>query len=127
MASKSMSALAFIGLNVLDAYLTKVALTLGARELNPLAVLFGSDLLLKGLLAAAIVLGLYFWGKMRLLLPLCFGMFGVCLWNLALCLIGGGLIGHGMGNIVSAVGIVAFGLGFAYALLLPLMLCLIYR
>lgn len=122
-----MSVLAFIGLNVLDAYLTKVALTLGASEVNPLAALFGSDLLVKGFLAAAIVVGLYLWGKEKLLLPLCLAMSGVCLWNLALCVIGGGLIEYGTGNIVNAMGIIAFGLGFAYALSVPLLLCLIYR
>ena len=77
--------IAFIGLNILDAYLTKMALATGASELNPLTVFFGSDMIFKGLLATAIVIGLYFWGKEKLLPLLCLGMFGVCLWNLAVC------------------------------------------
>jgi hypothetical protein len=82
-----MKGLMFIGLNVADAYLTKTALAMGAIELNPLGV-FWSSMLIKGLIAAAIVVGLYFWGKERALSPLCLAMFGICCWNLAMCFIG---------------------------------------
>lgn len=74
----------FIGLNVADAYLTKIALTLGAIELNPIGV-FWASMVIKGLVALAVVVGLYFWGKEKLLLPLCLAMFGICCWNLAVC------------------------------------------
>ena len=74
--------LIFIGLNVADAHLTKIALSLGAVELNPVGALW-SDLVIKGLVAAAIVVGLYAWGKEKLLWFLCLGMLGICSWNLA--------------------------------------------
>jgi len=77
-----MKSLIFIGLNVADAYLTKTALALGAAELNPIGVLW-TNMVIKGLVALAIVIGLYFWGKEKLLLPLCLVMFGICCWNLA--------------------------------------------
>lgn len=67
-----------------DAYLTKTALALGATELNPMGVLWTS-MVTKGLVASAIVIGLHFWGKEKLILPLCLAMFGVCCWNLAVC------------------------------------------
>lgn len=78
--------IAFVGLNVLDAWLTKTALALGATELMPLARIFGSSMLWKGLIAAVIVAGLYYWGKQKLLLPLCVVMVGVCFWNFIMCL-----------------------------------------
>ena len=84
---------AFIGLNVLDAWLTKEAMAMGATELMPLARIFGVSILWKGLLAAAIVVGLYYWSKERLLLPLCIAMIGICSWNLLVCFVAkGGLL-----------------------------------
>lgn len=75
--------LIFIGLNVADAYLTKTTLLLGAVELNPAGALWG-DIVIKGLVAAAIVVGLYAWGKEKLLWLLCLVMLGICCWNLAM-------------------------------------------
>jgi len=80
----SMKSPIFIGLNLADAYLTKTALALGAIELNPIGVLWTS-MVIKGLVALAVVVGLHFWGKEKLLLPLCLAMFGICCWNLAAC------------------------------------------
>ena len=71
----------FIGLNVLDAYLTKTALTLEATELTPLAEFFGSNMLWKGLIAGGIVGLLYLFHKERLLKYLNIGMALICLWN----------------------------------------------
>ena len=79
-----MKGLVFIGLNVSDAYLTKTALPLGAVELNPIGVLWG-NMAIKGIVAAAIVVGLYAWGKQSTIWLLCLGMFGICFWNLAMC------------------------------------------
>jgi hypothetical protein len=79
-----MKSLIFIGLNVADAYLTKMALAMGGTELNPMGLLW-TKMVIKGLVALAIVVGLYFWGKEKLLLPLGLGMFGICCWNLASC------------------------------------------
>ena len=79
-----MKGLVFIGLNVADAYLTKAALLMGAVELNPIGALWG-NMLIKGIVAAAIVVGLYVWGKQSTLWLLCLGMFGICCWNAAMC------------------------------------------
>jgi len=73
----------FIGVNVADAYITKLALSMGGVELMPVAKLFGSDMLLKGLSASLVVLALYLCHKEKLLLPLCLGLVCVYLWNLA--------------------------------------------
>lgn len=67
-----------------DAHLTKTSLAMGAVELNPIGGLW-SNMVIKGLLAVAIVVGLYFWGKEKALLPLCLGMIAICFWNLAMC------------------------------------------
>ena len=80
--------LAFIGLNILDAHLTKVALATGAVELNPVAVPFGASMLWRGLLAALIAFGLWKVGVKRWLLPLNIILIGVVAWNATQCLIG---------------------------------------
>ena len=77
----------FIGLHILDGWLTSKTLLMGAAEFNPIMVQIGDSMLLKGLLAMAIVMGLRFFGKEKLILPLCIGMFGVVTWNLAMCLL----------------------------------------
>ncbi len=74
--------IAFVGLNILDARLTGTALVLGASELNPIAATgFGGSMLLKGLLALAIVIALVLLKRGRLLKPLDLGMFLIVLWN----------------------------------------------
>ncbi len=72
----------FIGLNILDAWLTRVALGLGSQELNPfLGARFGSSMLVKGLIAAGIVLALVSFKRDRLLKLLNVGMVIICAWN----------------------------------------------
>jgi len=72
----------FIGLNILDAWLTRVALGLGSQELNPfLGVRFGSSLLVKGLIALGIVMALVLFKRDRLLKLLNVGMVVICAWN----------------------------------------------
>jgi hypothetical protein len=72
----------FVGLNILDAWLTRVALGLGSQELNPfLGVRFGSSMLVKGLIAAGIVLALVLFKRDRLLRLLNVGMVVICAWN----------------------------------------------
>ena len=72
----------FIGLNVLDAWLTGVALGLGGRELNPLlAPTLGSNIPFKAVLAVAVVLALLKFRLGGLLKPLSVGMVLVCVWN----------------------------------------------
>ena len=72
----------FIALNVLDAWLTRVALGLGSYELNPfMNMKFGSSMLLKGLIAAEIVMILILFKRGRLLKPLNLFMILICTWN----------------------------------------------
>jgi len=75
----------FVTLNIIDAYLTKMALALGAVELNPLMTSTGSSMITKGLIAIALVFILYYFAKERVLWPLNFGLVGIVLWNLAIC------------------------------------------
>ena len=71
--------IAFVGLNILDARLTGTALVLGASELNPIAATgFGSSMLLKGLLALAIVIALVLLKRGRLLKLLDLGCSLLC-------------------------------------------------
>ena len=73
---------AFIGLNILDAWLTGVAVRLGSYELNPLLGLrFVGNIPFKGLISAAIVLTLVVFKRGGLLKPLNLGMLLVCAWN----------------------------------------------
>jgi len=72
----------FIGLNILDAWLTRVALGFGSYELNPfINMRFGSSMLAKGLIAAEIVLILLLFKRGRLLRPLNLCMILICTWN----------------------------------------------
>jgi hypothetical protein len=74
---------AFIGLNILDASLTGIALALGSSELNPiLGPILGSNTLFKWLIASAVVLILVLLKRGRWLKLLSFGMVLVCYWNL---------------------------------------------
>ena len=73
---------ALIGLNILDAYLTRTALALGATEFNPVfAVEFRTNMWLKGLAAAAVAAGLIFFEQGKLLKWLDLVMFLVVIWN----------------------------------------------
>jgi hypothetical protein len=78
-----MQSATFIILNVIDAYLTKVALAVGAVEVNPLMMSLGSNMMAKGLIAMALVFILYSFRKERVLWPLNFMLFGLILWNAA--------------------------------------------
>jgi len=72
----------FIGLNIVDAWLTGMALGLGSYELNPfLGARFGSSMLVKGLIACLIVTALVLFKRGRLLKPLSLGMVLICAWN----------------------------------------------
>jgi len=74
--------IAFVGLNIIDAGLTRTALVLGASELNPIAATgFGSSMLLKGLVSLTVVVALLLFKRGKLLKPLNLGMFLVVLWN----------------------------------------------
>ena len=78
----------FIGLNILDAWLTGLALGAGHYELNPfLGSRFGSNMLIKGLISAGIVVALVLFKRDRLLKPLNLGMSLICAWNCAVVFI----------------------------------------
>jgi len=79
-----MSAAIFIGLNIIDAYLTKMGLAMGAEEFNPLMIHLGSSALAKGLIALGIIIALYWFRKERALWLLNLAFLGVVLWNLAI-------------------------------------------
>jgi hypothetical protein len=82
-----MPAVTFVALNIADAYLTKVGIAAGAIELNPLMTSLGSSMLIKGIIALALVSTLYFFGKERILWLLNLGLLGIILWNSATYLI----------------------------------------
>lgn len=71
----------FIGLNLADAWVTKQLLAHGGGEANVIAGAYGSSLLVKGLLALAVVLILIRLGKARLLKLLNLCMVAVVLWT----------------------------------------------
>jgi len=72
----------FIGLNILDAWLTGLALGAGSYELNLLlGMKFGSSMLIKGLISAGMVTALVLFGRGGLLKPLSLGMLLICVWN----------------------------------------------
>ena len=72
----------FIGLNILDAWLTGHALELGGYELNFLLdIRFGSSILLKGLFSFLIVIILVLLGRGGLLKLLSIVMALICVWN----------------------------------------------
>ena len=72
---------AFVGLNILDAYMTGVSLVLGSSELNPIATAFGSNMLIKALIASAIGIALVLFKRGKLLKPVVLGMSLIVLWN----------------------------------------------
>ena len=74
--------IAFIAVNIADAYFTRVNLAMGATELNPLARPFGADMLIRGLMAAAIGTVICLAGKTWWLVPLNVVVLSVVLWNL---------------------------------------------
>ena len=84
MEVSKMTAAMFVALNIMDAYLTKAALAVGAVEVNPLMTSIGSSMITKGLIAIALVFILYWFGKERVLWPLNFMLFGLVLWNSAI-------------------------------------------
>jgi hypothetical protein len=72
----------FIGLNIVDAWLTGLALGVGSYELNPfLGAKFGSSMLVKGLIGFLIVTAVVLSKRGGLLKPLSLGMLLICVWN----------------------------------------------
>ena len=75
----------FVALNLVDAWLTKQAFALGETELNPVVSYFGygDNLVMKGLLALAIALVFWRFGKSHLFRYLNILMLLVVFWNSA--------------------------------------------
>lgn len=80
-----MPAALFVGLNVLDAYLTKTALSVGAMEYNPVMATIGSSMLIKGGIALLLAFVLYYFHQRRALWILNLVFLGIVLWNLTVC------------------------------------------
>lgn len=82
-----MPAALFVTLNVVDAFLTKAALSVGAVEFNPIMTSIGGSMLAKGGLAISLAFLLYYFRQQRVLWLLNIVLFGVVLWNLSVCFI----------------------------------------
>ena len=80
--STALSAITFIYLNVIDAYITGIALYLGAIELNPFMITGWYSSIYKFIMSLIIVVLLWKFGKSRLLAPLNICMFMVVIWNM---------------------------------------------
>jgi len=78
-----MQAPLFIALNIMDAYLTKISLQIGAIEANPFMTYIGGVVIAKGLIAAALVFILYYFQKDKVIWLLNILLLGVILWNSA--------------------------------------------
>ena len=74
------SGLIFVGLNIVDAWLSRQLITLGWQEVNPLVVHYGANIWVKGFLAIAIALPLVAFRKTKLLWVLNICMLAVVLW-----------------------------------------------
>jgi glucose dehydrogenase len=74
--------IAFVALNITDAYLTQLVLSMGGVELNPLAEPFGSNMLVRGLLAVCTALVILLAGKRSWLRILTVIVLFVVVWNL---------------------------------------------
>jgi len=79
--SNYLTGLLFVLLNLFDAWLTGQLIAHGGGEANPVVGAYGTDLLIKGLLALTITTVLILMGKAKLLKLLNIGMFLVVLWT----------------------------------------------
>ena len=75
------SGVTFVGLNLADAWVTKQLLAHGGAEANAMVATYGSNMLIKGFMALAIVLFLVGLGKVKLLWALNICMAVVVLWS----------------------------------------------
>jgi hypothetical protein len=80
-----MPAALFVTLNVVDAFLTKTAISVGAVEFNPVMASVGSSIIAKGAIAVALAFLLYYYRQKRALWILNAFLVCVVLWNLAIC------------------------------------------
>src|SRR4030042_2877458 len=80
----------FVGLVVLDGFLTQKLLAIGATEANPNPfVLWSVDhLWVRVLIAIVIILALRFFNKWRVIQALCFIWLGICIYNAIMLAVG---------------------------------------
>jgi hypothetical protein len=73
----------FVGLVVLDGFLTQKLLAIGGTELNPNPFVFWSadHLWARLIVAIVIILLLRFFDKWKLLIPACFLCLAICIYN----------------------------------------------
>jgi glucose dehydrogenase len=82
-----MPAALFVTLNVVDAFLTKTAISSGAVEFNPVMAAVGGNVFIKGGLALALAFLLYYFRQWKALWILNAVLLCVVIWNLCTCLI----------------------------------------
>jgi len=82
-----MPAALFVTLNVVDAFLTRTAISSGAVEYNPIMAAVGGNVFIKGGLALALAFLLYYFRQRRALWILNGILLCVVLWNLCTCFI----------------------------------------
>jgi hypothetical protein len=89
-----MPAALFVTLNVVDAFLTKTAISSGAVEFNPVMAVVGGNVFIKGGLALALAFLLYYFRQRRALWILNGLLLCVVLWDLCTCFIMDGVTSH---------------------------------
>ena len=79
------NAIIFIGLNIADALTTKLALSMGAIEVNPISSFLKMDnLVIRGIAALIVVVALHWFGKQHLLDILNVIFLAIVLWGLVI-------------------------------------------
>lgn len=79
---RDLNGLGFIALNVADVWLTKIALTLGAGEVNPVMAFLCDNMEAKIIASVIVVFVIWLLGRDRLLKLLNAGMALIVIWNL---------------------------------------------
>jgi len=84
----------FVGLVVMDGFLTQKLLAIGAAELNPNPLVLWSahHLWARLIVAIVIILLLRFFGKWKLLIPACFVCLAICIYNAIMLAVGNAAI-----------------------------------
>ena len=84
----------FVGLVVLDGFLTQKLLAIGAAEANPNPVVLWTveHLWARLVIAIAIILALRFFGKWKILIPLCYMFGAICIYNAIMLAVGNAAI-----------------------------------
>ena len=84
----------FLGLVLLDGFLTQKLLAIGAAEANPNPVVLWTveHLWVRVVIAIAVILLLRFLDKWKLLIPLCFVCVAICTYNAIMLAVGNAAI-----------------------------------